>query len=287
MNRSFRWLELKRWGNRRRSGVFCSQILKISLNVFGETHSCRNTFVLFPMLFFASTEKSQTQSFILMKRCQISCLTQVCCSDGHTVCLWWSSLLCCFSLLHLFCFFSDSFTGSSSFASVCSLLPASLWSLPSLCFTVCFLFLLVDVSLTQIFFLFHSSHLFFTSLSSSSFLLGSLLTLLNVRAQTSPCRAAPSHKGQKQLVSLPFPCFLAASACLSVCLSVRHPPPHPSIHQLSAAGWSLNLHLKQSCSAEEFILIHTSPERETAPFFTISEDDDLCGWRVPVKNEHV
>lgn len=60
------------------------------------------------------------------------------------------------------------------------------------------------------------------TLSSSPFLLplllGSLLTLLNVRAQTSPCRAAPSHKGQKQLVSLPFPCFLAASVCLTVCL---------------------------------------------------------------------
>lgn len=53
------------------------------------------------------------------------------------------------------------------------------------------------------------------------FLLGSLLTLLNVRAQTSPCRAAPFHREQKQLVSLPFPCFLAASVCLTVCL-------HPS-----------------------------------------------------------
>lgn len=46
------------------------------------------------------------------------------------------------------------------------------------------------------------------------FLLGSLLTLLNVRAQTSPCRAAPFRREQKQLVSLPFPCFLAASVCL-------------------------------------------------------------------------
>lgn len=51
--------------------------------------------------------------------------------------------------------------------------------------------------------------------------IGSLLTLLNVRAQTSPCRAAPCHREQKQLVSLPFPCFLAASVCLCVyvCLS--------------------------------------------------------------------
>lgn len=76
------------------------------------------------------------------------------------------------------------------------------------------------------------------TLSSSPFLLpllllGSLLTLLNVRAQTSPCRAAPSHKGQKQLVSLPFPCFLAASVCLTVCLlQACHPLFHSLIHCL-------------------------------------------------------
>lgn len=66
-------------------------------------------------------------------------------------------------------------------------------------------------------------------LLSSSCLAGSLLTLLNVRAQTSPCRAAPSPRGQKQLVSLPFPSFLAASVCLTVCLPTSDTPPPPYI----------------------------------------------------------
>lgn len=78
---------------------------------------------------------------------------------------------------------------------------------------------------------FHSSHPLFTSFSSSSLLLGSLLTLLNVRAQTSPCRAAPSRREQKQLVSLPFPCFLAASVHLTVCLPASaQSSPLPLIH---------------------------------------------------------
>lgn len=48
---------------------------------------------------------------------------------------------------------------------------------------------------------------------------GSLLTHLSVRVQTNPCRAATSRKPQKQLVSLPFPSFLAA-VCLATCPSL-------------------------------------------------------------------
>lgn len=93
-------------------------------------------------------------------------------------------------------------------------------------------------------FFFHSSHLHFTAFFSSSCLVGSLLTLLNVRAQTSPCRAAPSCRGQKQLVSLPFPCFLAASVCLTVCLptSDPSPPPPPFICCSSQGGVQSNWH---------------------------------------------
>lgn len=101
------------------------------------------------------------------------------------------------------------------FLKLCLFFPCFLLlSSPSLVFSV---FPCLCDSLLLIF-IFHSSHPLFISFSSSSLLLGSLLTLLNVRAQTSPCRAAPSHRGQKQLVSLPFPCFLAASVCLTVCL---------------------------------------------------------------------
>lgn len=104
---------------------------------------------------------------------------------------------------------------------------------PSLAFS--FIQCLSDF-LLLFFLFFHSSHPLFISFSSSSLLLGSLLTLLNVRAQTSPCRAAPSHRGQKQLVSFPYPCFLAASVCLSACQC----PVIPSApHLLSGAGWSL------------------------------------------------
>lgn len=83
--------------------------------------------------------------------------------------------------------------------------------------------------------------------------IGSLLTLLNVRAQTSPCRAAPCHREQKQLVSLPFPCFLAASVCLCVyvcltvsfCLSDCLPVHQHFLHYYSAL-YSCNIYLRLS-----------------------------------------
>lgn len=118
-----------------------------------------------------------------------------------------SNLLSLFFLNYSSCSLVFKIFASSS----CAFL---LLSSPSLVFSV---FPCLCDSLLLIF-IFHSSHPLFISFSSSSLLLGSLLTLLNVRAQTSPCRAAPSHRGQKQLVSLPFPCFLAASVCLTVCL---------------------------------------------------------------------
>lgn len=104
------------------------------------------------------------------------------------------------------------------------------------------LYLSFNVSLTLcccFFPFFHSSHPLFITFFSSSLFLGSLLTLLNVRAQTSPCRAAPSRRGQKQLVSFPYPCFLAASVCL-VWLFACQCPVIPSVpHLLSDTGWWL------------------------------------------------
>lgn len=115
-------------------------------------------------------------------------------------------------------------------------------------FYVVFLFYLLSLSTFAVSlsltlcctFFFPSSHPLFISFSSSSLFLGSLLTLLNVRAQTSPCRAAPSHRGQKQLVSLPFPCFLAASDCLPACYCPPPPSSPSSPHLLSATGWSFS-----------------------------------------------
>lgn len=94
---------------------------------------------------------------------------------------------------------------------------------------------------------FHSSHPLFIS---SSLLLGSLLTLLNVRAQTSPCRAAPSHRGQKQLVSLPFPCFLAASVCLTVCLLL--PVPCHTPYRSFTVCHRLELRYTNTCKRQSY-----------------------------------
>lgn len=132
-----------------------------------------------------------------------------------------------------------------------------------------------------------SDSIFFPIPFLSSLLHVPLFFLFPPRVTLDPSKRQSSNKsvsgctlpqGTKTVSKSSFPMF-SGCICLPVCLPVcpSPPPPHPSIHQLSAAGWSLNLYLKQSCSAEEFILIHTSPERETAPFFTISEDDDLCG----------
>lgn len=122
---------------------------------------------------------------------------------------------------------------------------------------------------SAVFILFPSSHPLFISLSSSSLLLGSLLTLLNVRAQTSPCRAAPSHRGQKQLVSLPFPCFLAASVCLTVCLPASHCPIIPSSpHLLSVTGWSFSygdISQRRGCSNDRSNLIDSSQPQWVKP----------------------
>lgn len=190
-------------------------------------------------------------------------MAQVCWSGGHTVCLSQSVLLSGLLLLYLFvCFFKFCFNSTFAFpcqspanilsffflnygtySLICTSLPLLLVPLtvisvvyPSLVFSY---FQCLFESLLLIFlfpFLSPSLHLPLFFLSS----LGSLLTLLNVRAQTSPCRAAPSHRGQKQLVSLPLPCFLAASVCLTVCLPACQCPVIPSTpHSLSVAGWSL------------------------------------------------
>lgn len=166
-------------------------------------------------------------------------LAAYCCFICLFVCLFvWFLNNVCFpyqSLVNLLSFFSPT---NCTHSLICSSLPPLpvLLSVVSVVFPLtCFLFHSMALWLSAVnFSFFHSSHPLFIS---SSLLLGSLLTLLNVRAQTSPCRAAPSHRGQKQLVSLPFPCFLAASVCLTVCLLASAlSSPLPLIHCLSQVG---------------------------------------------------
>lgn len=192
----------------------------------------------------------------------------------HTVCLSQSVLLSGLLLLYLFlCFFYFWFNSIFAFPCQSPVFILSFFfpeiqyiqfdlyfsassTCASWCHLRCFppyspsLSLNVSLNLCCWFSFFHSSHpLFISPLFFLSFL-GSLLTLLNVRAQTSPCRAAPSHRGQKQLVSLPLPCFLAASVCLSVCLLASAPVIPFTLHSLSVAGWSLVL--PETCLRQSF-----------------------------------
>lgn len=178
----------------------------------------------------------------------ITYLTQVCALGGHTVCLsrLFLAAYCCFICLFVWFFNHFGFFSPVTFqSSILLFLNYSTWCWILHLFYLCFLLSLCVVYPFTCFFFhsrlsfknfqfsifFHSSHPLFTSFSSSSLLLGSLLTLLNVRAQTSPCRAAPSRREQKQLVSLPFPCFLAASVHLTVCLPASaQSSPLPLIH---------------------------------------------------------